>query len=138
MSLARSVTAPPDTTPIRRAETNCAETFADAFAPTSTCPPPRPTNCCSQFPCGFPEPPILRRTDTSADYARDDSLARLSRLERESLRIQQELADLSYRMRASVAPLDSPVKRQIASPAPSPAPAPAQASALDMAREFGM
>ena len=72
----------------------------------------------------------------STDYAReDDNIARLARLERESLRIQQELADLSYRMRAGlpvVPPLDSPVKRQIASPAPAPA------SALDMAREFGM
>jgi hypothetical protein len=106
------------------------------FAVTPTCPPPLQrciTSACSSY---YPEPPLLRRTDTSADYAQEDNIARLSRLERESLRIQQELADLSYRMRASVPPLDSPVKRQIASPAPVPAPAPA--SAIDMAREFGM
>ena len=92
------------------------------------------TSACSSY---YPEPPLLRRTDTSADYARGaDSLARLSRLERDSLRMQQELADLSERMRASLPPPSSPVSRQVASPAPGPAPAPAPA--LDMAREFGM
>ena len=108
------------------------------------------TSACSSY---YPEPPLLRRTDTSADYAQEDNIARLSRLERESLRIQQELADLSERMRASLPPPSSPVSRQIASPSPAPAPAPAPApqtadatsphfpfsvATVDMMNNFGM
>ena len=145
---------PPPTAPLTRSQTTCAEYMSAPvnFAVTPTCPPPLQrciTSACSSY---YPEPPLLRRTDTSADYARgDDYLARLSRLERDSLRMQQDLADLSERMRASIPPPSSPVSRQIASPSPAPAPGPAPQTAdatsphfpfsvatVDMMNNFGM
>lgn len=144
------------------------------------------TDCSSQFPGVFPgrhgtgyrqkdfpgdydypepppEPPALRRTDTSADYSVsplsskmtdaeydrwliEDNFARLSAME-EKLRkqmsdlgmIRESLYQLSKRIvHPTPQPPSSPVTRQVASPNAAPAPAPASPPALDMSREFGM
>ena len=170
---------PSPAAPLARSQTTCAEyTTRDEvplsrsmssppeFTPTPTCPPPvtrPPPNCCSQFSAApYPEPPALRRTDTSADYAPlsskitdteydrwliEDNFARLSAME-EKLRkqmsdlgmIRESLYQLSRRLNGVPVPPppSSPVTRQVASPNAAPAPAPASPPALDMAREFGM
>jgi len=152
------LTAPP----LARSQTTCAE-----YASTPTCPPPLPTDCSSQFPgihetVDYPEPPALRRTDTSADYAvsplsskmtdpgydrwlLEDNFARLSVIE-EKLRkqmsdlgmIRESLFQINMRIHSTPQPPSSPVTRQVASPNAAPAPAPASPPALDMVREFGM
>lgn len=122
---------------------------------TPTCPPPLPTNCCSQFPEPPPSPPRLRRTDSTSNYAQDlrrpapldlgyerwlleDNFARLSRLEMESLKIQKELEELSRLMKSRIIlpPPSSPVKRQIAD-ASSPY-FPSSSATKEMMENFGM
>ena len=120
---------------------------------TPTCPPPTKyeMDCSSQL---FPEPPKLRRTDTGSNYAvprrsssldagyerwlLEDNFARLSRLEMESLKIQQELEELSRLMKSRLIPPppSSPVKRQIAD-ASSPH-FPFSCATKEMMENFGM
>ena len=120
---------------------------------TPTCHPPTKyeIDCSSQFP----EPPKLRRTDTGSNYAvprrrssldagyerwlLEDNFARLSRLEMESLKIQQELEELSRLMKSRLIPPppSSPVKRQIAD-ANSPPYFPLSIASKDMIENFGM
>jgi len=151
--------------PLARSQTTACSRFECDAATTPTCPPPLPTDCSSQFPGvhrtgDYPEPPALRRTDTSADYAvlsskmtdaeysgwlLEDNFARLSAME-EKLRkqmselgmIRESLYQLGKRIPPTPQPPSSPVTRQVASPHAAPAPAPASPPALDMAREFGM
>jgi len=142
--------------PLARSETICldytraAQSSSMEFAATPTCPPAKPTNCCSQFPKPPPSPPRLRRTDTASNYAGEsssntqhsgydrwllkDNFARLSAIEEKLQKqlseiglIRESLYQISRRIEIQEpAPPSSPVTRQIASPA------------VDSAQEFGM
>lgn len=150
--------------PIARSNTSCVyphdllAASLGEFPATPTCPPPilpPPTNCCSQFPdvVLYPDPPVLRRTDSASNYAVsppspppsnvsnldliEHNFRRLSVIEDKLGRqmveigaIRESLYQLSRRIvenKTHPEPRSSPVTRQVASP-----------HTPDITREFGM